>query len=63
MSLRRVDRHSGRFVDHEDMFVFIDDREIRRNRNDLFRSFFLCNMDIQAVTRLEDCIGIDDFPI
>lgn len=24
MSLRRVDRHSGRFVDHEDMFVFID---------------------------------------
>ena len=63
MSLGWMDRHSGRFVDHEDMFVFKDDREIRRNRNDLLRSLFLRNIDVQAVLRLEDCVGKDGFPI
>ena len=45
MSLGWMDRHSGRFVDHEDMFILKDNREIHGDRKNLIGTLFLCDVD------------------
>ena len=63
MSLGRVDRHSGRFIDYENMFVFKNDGEVHGNRDNLVGSFFLRDMDAQLIFRLKDCVGKNSFSV
>ena len=32
----RMDRHTGRFIEHQKIFVFIEDIEIHRDRRDFY---------------------------
>ena len=46
----RMDRHTGRFIEHQKIFVFIEDIEIHRDRRDFIPRICFRNKNTQAVS-------------
>ena len=46
---RRMDRHSGRFVDNKDIIVFIYNMKRKLNRRDIWGAFYFLNMYREGV--------------